>query len=345
MLPRPVVLLTRMDVFIDSRFDGVFERYPIVLADVGARGGLKQNWLATRRHLRLWGFEPDKEEFSRLEQRTRAEGLADVYFNVALHNRLGPVSVYVARDRGLSSIFEPNRPFLDLFPDAGRFDTVSRLEVQADTLDGLMARRNLTDLDFIKADTQGSELFVLQGAAEALAASVVGVEVEVEFAPIYKGQPLFADLDSFMRGLGYSLFDLRPCYWKRADGRDLGGPYGQIVWADALYLKSVGALGEAAAKLDQDARKGKILKALAISLLYGYADYALEIAGRTGDLWSPDERAAIDHRLRARTGAREARPSLPSWRRFGAALRQLRSKRPADVDAWSVSDAEVGNLE
>jgi FkbM family methyltransferase len=330
-----------MDVFIDPRFDDVYRRHPLVLVDVGARGGLKSNWSPARRHLRLLGFEPDKREFGYLVDRTGAQKDSSTFFDVALHHRRGPLQLHVARDRGLTSIFEPNRGFLDSFPDADRFDITEIQQVEADTLDNQLRAHEVNDVDFIKADTQGSELFVLEGASCALASSVVGLEVEVEFTPIYKGQPLFADVDHFLRGLGYLLFDLRPCYWKRAAGRGIGGPRGQIIWADALYFKSLPALREAVAKLDPALQESKLLRALSISLLYGYCDYALEITREAGDVLAPDERATIEQRLRE-SGGRQGR-KFPGRRHLAAALHRLWRLCLQRDDAWSVSKATLGN--
>ena len=53
-------------VFIHPQFEPEYQRRPLVLVDVGARGGLKSNWAAAKRHLRIFGFEPDKQEFERL---------------------------------------------------------------------------------------------------------------------------------------------------------------------------------------------------------------------------------------------------------------------------------------
>jgi hypothetical protein len=152
-------------------------------------------------------------------------------------------------------------------------------------------------------------------------------------------------VDGFLRGLGYLLFDLRPCYWKRAAGRAVGGPHGQIVWADALYLRSLPALGAVVASLDAGLRKSKILRAVSIALLYGYVDYALEIAAGAQDIWSPEERTAIEQRLRAATHRHGLVPNFPGRRQVAAALRQLWERLRDRNDAWSVSDAEIGNLE
>lgn len=333
----------QIDIFIDPRFEAEYARHPLVLVDVGARGGVKKNWSAAKRHLKVLGFEPDRREYDRLVASAPTAETPGEYFNVALHNQAGAVSLYIARDRGLSSIFEPDRAFLDTFPEAARFDTDDVQQVQVDTLDNQLHARNIQDIDFIKADTQGSELFVLQGAGHALAASAVGVEVEVEFTPIYKGQPLFADVDVYMRGLGYLLFDLKPCYWKRAAGWKAGGAYGQIVWADALYLKGVSALQRTLAQMPVDARKSKALRAVSVALLYGYFDYALEIVATIGDVFATDERALLERRIRERGEDHGPLPVFPGRRRLASALRRLWKICRVPNEGWSVSDAGIGN--
>ncbi len=333
-----------MDIFIDPRFDARYREHPLVLVDVGARGGLKSNWAAARRHLRVLGFEPEKREFGQLADAESATDAATKYFDVALHDRRGPLRLHVARDRGLTSMFAPNREFLNDFPEASRFDTVDVHEVQADTLDHHLETHGLSDVDFMKVDTQGSELLVLQGATRMLQTSILGVEAEVEFTPIYSGQPLFAEVDSFLRGLGFLLFDLRPCYWKRAAGRGIGGPRGQIIWADALYLKSAPALRASAASFDAARQAGKWLKAISIALLYGYFDYALELA-RTADGLQPDERALIEQRLRENGEGQGALPKFPGKRPAAAAFRRLSKLCMDSDDSWSISDAELGNFD
>jgi FkbM family methyltransferase len=332
-----------MDIFIDPQYADEYQRHPLTLVDVGARGGVKHDWQAARRHLRVLGFEPDRREYDRLVAAARSTGSRDAYFNVALHDRRGSIPLYLARDRGLSSIFEPDRAFLDAFPEAHRFDLEEVENVEVDTLDDQLATRRIDDVDFIKADTQGSELFVLKGASQALARSALGVEVEVEFTPIYRGQPTFADVDAFMRGLGYLLFDLKPCYWKRAAGWTLGGPYGQIVWADALYLRSVPGLRDALAAMPHERRRSKVLRAISVALLYGYADYALELSRSFDDVLSPDDRALIERRLREGAEPRGPLPLFPGRRRIASALRKLWKICRVPNEGWSVSDPSVGN--
>ena len=62
-----------------------------------------------------------------------------------------------------------------------------------------------------------------------------GLEVEVEFLPIYMHQPLFGDISSFLLKKDFEFIDfIDLCRWER---RAYNG-YGQCIFGDALYLKS-----------------------------------------------------------------------------------------------------------
>jgi FkbM family methyltransferase len=331
-----------MDVFLDPAFEPEYRAHPLVLADVGARGGLKANWARATKHLRVIGFEPDPREYERLAAESRGNDGGGIVLPIALHNHQGRLPLYVARDRGLTSVLKPNRSFVDAFPDAARFDTTEIQQLEVDTLDHQLERHGIDDLDFIKVDTQGSELFVLQGASRALVRHVVGVEAEVEFASIYGGQPLFADVDRHLRDHGFELFDLRRVYWKREAGQSLGGPYGQIVWADALYLKTLPALTPMIADGPPDARKSKLLRAVSVSLLYGYHDHAIALARGGRDVLSASEIALIDARI-ASAGHGSGLPQFPGRRHLAAIFKRLWETCRPPAEGWSISDSEVGN--
>lgn len=332
-----------MDVFVDSRFYPLYQQHPLVLVDAGARGGLKKDWQPARRYLRSIGFEPDAREHQKLTAGQTDGAHGDRVFGVALHSGTGPVELKVTRDAGLSSVFEPNRAFVDRFPDAQRFDVVDRLEVQGQRLDDVLRDNAVDDVDFLKVDTQGSELLILQGAAGALDTSILGLEIEVEFSPIYKGQPLFADVDAFLRPFGFELFDLRPCYWKRSAGRDLGGPYGQLVWADALYLRTSDRVAALAASRTGTAASAKVLKAVTTALLFGYRDLALELLQVAGASLGPAHQEAAVAAIR---GSREGKPPLPDFpgKSWLAALARRGVRLFADPrSGWSVGVGRIGN--
>jgi transcriptional regulator of met regulon len=75
----------------------------------------------------------------------------------------------------------------------------------------------------------------LRGAGNLLD-TTLAVEPEVEFIEQYTGQPLFADVDLFMRSKGFMLRGLRRTYW-RNQASYLHAFGGQLIHGDALYLR------------------------------------------------------------------------------------------------------------
>ena len=87
--------------------------------------------------------------------------------------------------------------------------------MSTDTLDSQLALHAIDDIDFIKMDTQGCELPILQGSTVTLERTV-GMQIEVAFSPIYQDQPLFSDVAAHL-GRGRRAFD--PTGWDdRPDG-------------------------------------------------------------------------------------------------------------------------------
>jgi methyltransferase FkbM-like protein len=57
-------------------------------------------------------------------------------------------------------------------------------------------------MDLLKIDVQGSELDVFKSGRRLLARAVA-VQTEVSFVPLYRGQPAFGAVDTFLRSLGF----------------------------------------------------------------------------------------------------------------------------------------------
>jgi len=88
-------------------------------------------------------------------------------------------------------------------------------------------------------------------AAPISASRRCALELEVEFQALYVGQPLFADVDAFLRNRGFSLWRLRSIVhcgltksrWDESsfifgDAVETTRAGGQISWADAVYVRS-----------------------------------------------------------------------------------------------------------
>ena len=226
----------------------------LFLVDVGAAGQIMPRWKRVEKFLNYYGFEPD--ERSRLALLKHNNGCMSYQLDEKiLSNKNEVQEIHFCKAPMTSSTFPPNRAFVDLFSEADRFNVVSKEKLDATSLDTI----NLPKTDFIKLDIQGGELNALHGSSASLK-KCFGLEIEVEFLPIYKEQPLYSDITNFLKEHDFVFIDfLRICRWERDD---IYTNLGQAAWGDALYLRSPEYV--ASNYTDQE----QIKKFIAICLLY-----------------------------------------------------------------------------
>jgi protein O-GlcNAc transferase len=205
--------------------------------DIGARGGPPQHWLKLARQMTYLCFEPDPTEAELL--RTTFSGNSQFQAIVspcALGAASGTATLHLTHSRPCSSLLKPNAALLDMFAHGGLFEVEKELPIPIVTLDSELKRLGSVG-DFIKADVQGYELEVLRGGTETLSAAI-GCELEVSFIELYKNQPLFAEIDQWMRSKGFFLADLERVWWRRAAAPVEIQQRGSLIYGDAIYLKN-----------------------------------------------------------------------------------------------------------
>lgn len=211
---------------------------PLRLLDVGARAGIDPRWERFHGDLEVLGFEPDADECARLNAVTDRRYKAR-FLPYALGAEEGERTFHVSRWPVASSTYEPNAHFLADFPEAAALlETVERRVLAVTPLDSVVAREGVKP-DMLKVDVEGAELDVLRGGEDSLAGSLA-LDIEVEFVPLFRDQPLFADVDTFLRQRGWQVLGLRRVAWRRTRGltREVSRYGGQLVSADALYVNA-----------------------------------------------------------------------------------------------------------
>ena len=337
--------------------DDLFSRlskHPICVVDVGARGGLQPHWERLRQYSLFVGFEPDAEECARL---TNAAAAGDRYLEIALHRTTGMATLYHCLDPNRTSLYQPNKRAIEaIYGSVGTFEVASHTALAVHALDDLVAGAQLPAADFIKLDTQGSELDILRGAAKTLQSTTLGIEVEVEFEELYQGQPLFADVEAFMRGLGFQFFGFRTLT-RRSDivfgqsgktgyrgvmhlltawaGRLLP-PSGTLVsasrpiYADALFFRSADQYAASAVDRQQSEALVRVIKAIVVTTEFRFYEYGFDVISHAlaARLISQD----VATRLRAyiRKQSRSPQPAVSALkRRTTRVLERLASPRRA----------------
>ena len=201
----------------------------VCLLDIGAAGEVEPRWRPFIQFLNYVGVEPDKRSRSTLRN-INNEFKAYSILPYVLGAKKQTITFNLCRKPMVSSLYEPNMNFLSRFLDSERFDITKKISTDCIPLDSI----DLPDIDFIKIDIQGAGDDVLKGASRCLS-SVLGLELEVEFVELYKGQPLFGDVCKTLSQYDFEFIDfVHLCRWERNEFNS----YGQCVFGDALFLRS-----------------------------------------------------------------------------------------------------------
>lgn len=333
-----------MNSFITYFNDHIDRAYPLTFIDVGAMGGIPKKWSALSGVMKVLAFEPDEREFKKL-----VNSPTITYFNYALWERSEDLKYRIARGAGKSSFYFPNKDFLKQFEDESRHDVIKEEFLPASrvkSLDAIIKENQISDCDFIKLDTQGSELKILMGGKNEALSKIFGANIEVEFAEIYKGQCLFRDIDAFMADHGFELIDLRRAFWKRKDYYDYVGK-GQLVFGDALYFRTKESMKILLTKsADADFARSKLFKSILTCLAYRVFDSAVSLVHlglQLNIISKKDSTGAMD--IIKTESKRGALPFFPGRNfLYKVANRLSQILKPKSYLGWADGDNMIGNV-
>jgi FkbM family methyltransferase len=267
------------------------EMSPVGVLDVGAmltEESVLYGKLIEMGRARVIGFEPDAGECDKLNREIGPPHLFLPYF-------IGDgadATYYETNYTTTGSLYKPNLPLLDQFGKLAELtQPVAEHAVRTRRLDEIA---EVSGIDYIKIDVQGSELKVFEGGIKTLASTLV-IHTEVEFVALYEGQPMFADVDRFLRAQGFQFHTFWGFGQRSFKPVLLGdGTQGihQLLWADAIYVRDWLALE--ALSVDQLKKY-----ALLMDTVYGSKDLCCKILAH----------------LDARTGCTLASAYVEDWNR------------------------------
>jgi len=198
------------------------------LLDIGASNGIHGRWNIISTKINTILIEPHKESAKKL----RLQGF-DVIETVLHSKDDKEIKFYNTRKPTCSSVYKPNFNHLKNFLDKDRFEIVSEDTFSTKSLDSVITKYKQPN--FIKIDTEGSELNILKGSKDTLS-NVFGLEVECAFYQLREDQPLFDEVRSYLESLDFIFVDfVSMIKWEKDNFRLTGG---QPQIADILFLKN-----------------------------------------------------------------------------------------------------------
>ena len=281
-----------------------------VLVDVGASAGPPDIWEPIASLSTYVGFDPDSREMTA----SSAGGFRrTLVVNEAITSdpAAADVRFYLTRSPFCSSTLEPDMASLSNYDFSDLFVTERQATVRAATLDAVLARLGLGRIDWLKCDSQGTDLRIFRSLGERARRGLLALDIEPGLIDVYRGEDLFVDAQKHLSANGFwlSRLDVRgpvrvrgatlqSVFAGRADavafaGRAIRKSPG---WCEARYLRTLESLAEAGAARE---RYALLFVFSLLDQQPGYAlDVALEYERRFGaDAWSARMRAEAASRI------------------------------------------------
>ena len=271
-----------------------------VLVDVGASWKPPDIWADIKALSQYVGFDPDQREiyvdrlsgFHRKVMINKAVTCDPAATNVKFHLTASPFC---------SSTLLPNPPALAPYIYAEEYVIEREAIAEAVTLQAALDQLALTRLDWLKLDTQGTDLQIFRSLEERTQAGVLALDIEPGMTEAYANEDMFGEAHAWLINNGFWLSDLKPCgtirirpaTWKRVQGSR-----GQFAidclfatfkktpcWCEARYFRTLDWLK------DHEAKKVDYLMLWSFSLLDDQIGFALDVAVEFDRVFGSDETA------------------------------------------------------
>lgn len=206
----------------------------LIALDVGAQGGFFDAGMFAKKYNSFFKpivVEPILSEAEKLNKRNY-NVISKGFWSTNCKKKL-----YILGKRsGSSSMYKPSRENYDLYnvkkKDFSNFDITNEIDVECTTVGESLNALNIKNLEFLKIDTQGSELEILKGLG---AYRPLMMKVEVQVMPMYEGVPNWGKLINYLYELNYIT-----CEWQEIGAHVTKSPVEMDMIFIPNYLNELG---------------------------------------------------------------------------------------------------------
>jgi FkbM family methyltransferase len=261
--------------FMGSQLGRVFAHVPLGFIDIGAAGGVHNIALPIANHVAVMAFEPNNIAYSEMESADHSWARFKPV-NCALSDQNADKAFFSYKSSVNNSMLKANHNFRQRYEIAG-LNCIGEEKLATQKLDDIVFQHNKNEKfwgEFLKVDVQGAEIMIFDGAQRTLHERTVAILVEASFCPIYKNQPLFSELEIYLRKRGFIFYGFHGTHYRSKKFIDKlnCSSRERAIWGDAVFFKD---------PFENDENKNLNLRqkiALVLSaIILGFYDFSIEL--------------------------------------------------------------------
>jgi FkbM family methyltransferase len=173
---------------------------------------------------KIVSFEPQSAAYAKLQSLAATLNNWVVAPRSAVGASIGKVEINLSQNSVSSSILDIDPTHTSSAPASSYKGKESVDVITLDTCKDVPSTGKI----FLKVDTQGFEMPVLQGA-DKLLDRLVGVQLETSLTELYKGQAMFIELITYMESRNFTIWSINPDFNNRKTG--------QLLQADVTFVR------------------------------------------------------------------------------------------------------------
>lgn len=252
-----------------------------ILVDIGASAGANQSFAVLAPYSTLVGFDPDSRG---LDQNFGKEfKKAFLIPKAVINRRSGKADFYLTKFNECSSILEPNPDVYKEYIISEYFTPIGTASVTATSLNTVIDELELHLIDWLKVDSQGTDLSLITSLRKGVLADVLVIDMEPGLMPFYRSEETFPECHKYMIENGFFPSHLQSQSFARVrsstvevfrevcpeidfDNRCKKSP----ICLEARYFRTI-------RYLEQRATKTRLLTAFVLAMAEELLGYAMDI--------------------------------------------------------------------
>ena len=240
-----------MDIISKILTQKEFFESPPVLIDIGASGALHSKWKSIAKHSICIAFDADNREMGFAEKESDTFKKLIVFSSVVTDQSSDEIDFFLTKSPFCSSSLEPDIEKLKSWSFQDHFRVEKKIRLKAIGLTEALKEVGIDRIDWMKTDTQGTDLRLFKNLPENIRNKVIVVEFEPGILDAYKGEDKLYEVIQYMDHQGFFMSAMKVVETHRispAEVSSLPGIHRKAInkcmvmapgWAEVCYLNGL----------------------------------------------------------------------------------------------------------
>jgi len=186
-----------------------FQARPPVLVDIGASGGLPQEWSLIAPYSVCIAFDPDDREIGYAEAVSGDYRKLFLFHSIVSENDEQSRNFFLTRSPYCSSLLEPDVEKLENWAFAGLFTVEKQTTLKATTLSRILDELEIGKIDWFKVDSQGCDWRLFHSLGTERMRKTIVADFEPGIIDAYRGEDKLHTILRNMEGEPFWMCDCR----------------------------------------------------------------------------------------------------------------------------------------